>query len=147
MDLSGLKWPAVIAGVVVLGWLLSSGGVTYMEKKFTANAPGRNAEMDAVNEAGLSRLGGYCLMLFKYERARDIYHTAITMFPEGKNIWWNQYQMARCVEKLDDYQGCVDLLRELIAVEAHSIDARVPNNDALRLRVEKLVEMHELEKR
>jgi hypothetical protein len=86
-------------------------------------------------------------MLFKYERAQNIYHTAITMFPEGKNAWWNQYQMARCAEHLDDYQGAADLLRDLIAAEAHNIDERVPNNDNLRLRVEKLVEVHELEKR
>jgi len=147
MDLSFLKWPAILGAIALIGWLASSGGVNYMYNKFTTGAPGANAEMDAVNEAGLCRLGGYCLTLFKYEKAKDIYHTALTRYPEGKNKWWMQYQMARCAENLEEYQACVDLLRDLILNEANSKDERVPNNDNLRLRIDKLVEMHELEKR
>ena len=64
MDLSFLKWPVIIGVVVLIGWLGSSGGVNYMYGKFTTDTAG-NPEKAAVNEAGLSRLGGYCLKLFK----------------------------------------------------------------------------------
>jgi tetratricopeptide (TPR) repeat protein len=147
MDLSFLKWPLIIGGVVLVGWLASSGGVNYMYKKFTVNEPGADAKKDQIDEAGLSRLGGYCLMLFKYEKAMSVYETAVSSYPDGKNVWYNKYQMARCAERLGDYRKTVDILHELIDASANDIDERVPNNDNLRLRSEKLIEMHELEKR
>jgi tetratricopeptide (TPR) repeat protein len=147
MDLSFLKWPVIIGVVVLAAWLMSSGGVNYMYNKFTANTPGVNAERDALDEAGLSRLGGYCLALFKYEKAMSVYRTVTTRYPTGKNFQYNRYQMARCAEKLEDYQESVDILKELMAVNAHAIDDRVPVNDNLNLRADKLIEMYELEKR
>jgi len=76
-----------------------------------------------------------------------VYETAISRYPDGKNVWYNKYQMARCADKLSDYRKEVNILRELMDANAHSIDERVPVNDNLRLRADKLVEMHELERR
>ena len=147
MDLSFLKWPIIIGVIALVGWLASSGGVDYMFKKFTADEPGVNAQKDEINEAGLSRLGGYCLKLFKYEKAMSIFDTAITRYPQGKNFWLNKYRMVKCAEKLEDYRKAVDILEELMDANASSIDSRLPGNDNLKLRSEKLIELHELENR
>jgi hypothetical protein len=45
------------------------------------------------------------------------------------------------------YKMASDILLLLIDNNASQIDNRVPNNDVLKLRREKLVETHELEKR
>lgn len=147
MDLSFLKWPIIIAVVVGIGWLMSSGGVNYMYKNFTKDAPGANAEKDVANEAGLSKLGGYCLLLWKYERAMGIFQEAIKRFPNGKNALYNGYRMVKCAEKLGDYARAAGILKELIAVNASATDNRVPDNAVLQLRAEKLIELHDLEKR
>jgi len=147
MDLSFLKWPIIIGVIVGVGWLMSSGGVNYMSNKFTAGTPGKDAKKDEIDELGLSRLGGYCLALFNYDKAMSIFQTALERYPNGKNALFIKYRMARCAEKLKDYQQAVNLLKELMVVDAHATDDRVPNNDNLRLRAEKLTEMYELEKR
>jgi tetratricopeptide (TPR) repeat protein len=126
---------------------MSSSGVNYMFNKFTAGTPGADAKKDEINELGLSRLGGYCLSLFKYDKAMSIFQTALARYPQGKNALFIKYRMARCAEKLKDYSQAVDLLKELMDANAHATDDRVPNNDNLDLRAEKLIEMHELEKR
>jgi DNA phosphorothioation-dependent restriction protein DptG len=147
MDLSFLKWPIIIGVIALVGWLGTSGGVNYMYGKFTADTPGVNPQRDEINEAGLSRLGGYCLKLFQYERTMAILETAVTRYPNGKNVWDNKYRMVKCAEKLGNYQRAVDIMHELMAANASTIDSRVPDNDNLRLRSEKLIEMHELERR
>lgn len=147
MDLSFLKWPVIIAGVVAAGWLLSSGGVNYMYKNYASVEAGVDPEEDVLNEAGLSRLGGYSLALFKYQQAFEIFDFTVRKYPEGKNVWYNMYRMVRCAEKLERYQKAKQLLDALINVDAHTRDERVPVTDNLILRREKLVEMHELEKR
>ncbi len=147
MDLSFLKWPIIIGVVVLVGWLGSSGGVNYMFNKFTADTPGVSAERDTVNEAGLSRLGGYCLKLFKYEKAMLAFQTAIERFPNGANRWYNEYRMVKCAEKMEDYAGAVRILKGLMANSASQYDDRVPANEVLNLRAEKLIETHNLERR
>ncbi len=147
MNLSGLKWPVIIGVIVLVGWLLTSSGVNFMFNKFTAGTPGVDVAQDARNEAGLSWLGKYSMMLFKYEKALFIFEAGATRYPEGKNVWYNKYQMARCAEKLGDYRRSVALLRECMAVKAHEKDTRVPDNDSINYRVEKLIEVHELEAR
>lgn len=147
MDLSGLKWPIIIAVVIGLGWLASSGGVNFMFKKFTSDQPGADAQKDATNEAGLSRLGGYCLMLMKYEKARDIFDTAVQRYPDGKNRLYNEYRIVRCAEKLGSYKRAADILKRLYNMNAHELDPRVPENDVIMLRCEKLIETHQLERR
>lgn len=147
MDLSFLKWPLIIGVIALVGWLGTSGGVSFMYGKFTADTPGVNAQKDAANESGLSQLGEYCIVLFQYERAMAILETAVTRYPNGKNVWDNKYRMVKLAEKQENYQKAVDLMRELMDANASAIDSRVPTNDNLKLRSEKLIEMHQLEKR
>jgi len=138
MDLSFLKWPIII-GVVVGGiWLMTSGGINFMYNKFTDDAPGADAETDKINETGLSRLGGYCLKTFQYEKAMMIFQTACERYPDGANFFYNQYRMAKCAEKMDNFPQAVRLLRGLIQVNANEIDDRVPINDNLKARSDKL---------
>jgi len=147
MNLSGLKWPVIIGVVVLIGWLMTSSGVNYMFNKFTASTPGADAAADDRSESGLSWLGKYSMTLFKYEKAAFIFETAVTRYPEGKNRWYNQYHMARCMEKLGQYDRAVALLRECAAVDAHAKDNRVARSQAITSRVEKLIEVHQLEAR
>jgi tetratricopeptide (TPR) repeat protein len=144
MDLSQLKWP-LIAAVVVLGaWLISDPGVDYMYSRFTREAPGADPERDKVNEAGLSRLGGFLLKTFRYQRAQEVFQRSLQLFPEGENALYNQYRLAKCAEKLNNPQEAIRLLRELRAMDAHSMDERVPHGDNLKLRADKLMELHDL---
>jgi len=155
MDLSFLKWPIII--VVVLGgaWLLSDGGVNYMEKRFTADQPGKDAQVDKADEAGLSRLGAFLMFTFRYKHADQIFQKCAQRYPNGANYWLNLFRRARLQEKLAGgtsdpqkskmfYQASLDILVHLIKVNAHEKDDRVPNNDILRLRADKLAEVHEL---
>jgi len=155
MDLSFLKWPIIIAIVFGGAWLLSEGGVNYMEKRFTKDTPGQDAQVDKVDEAGLSRLGGYLMLTFRYKRADQILQKCAQRYPNGANFWHNLYRRAKLQEKLADgesdaekkkmhYQASLDILKKLIQVNAHEKDSRVPDNDVLRLRAEKLAEVHEL---
>ena len=144
MDLSFLKWPVIAAIVVGFCWLLSSGGVNFMYKKLVAYAPGTSVAKDDANEASLSKLAGYSLATFQYDRAKFIYTETLKRFPEGKNKYWNTFQLARCEENLKNYQTCVNLLRKLIAADAATHDERVSINEALQFRIGKLVEMYEL---
>lgn len=147
MDLSFLKWPVIIGVIALVGWLGTSGGVNFMYGKFTGDTPGVDAQKDATNESGLSQLAEYCIVLFQYDKAMSILETAVTRYPNGKNVWHNKYRMVKCAEKQENYQRAVDLMHELMAANASTIDSRIPTNDNLKLRSEKLIEMHELEKR
>jgi hypothetical protein len=138
MDLSFLKWPIVIIVVVGLGWLLTSGGVNFMFNKFTASPPGSDAKADIVDEAGLSKLGGYCLKTFQYEKAMLMFSTACDRYPDGATFYYNKYRMAKCAERMDDIPQAVVLLRALIQANANSVDPRVPENDILTARADKL---------
>lgn len=144
MDLSFLKWPLIILIIVGLGWLLTEGGVNYMYNKFTQASPGEDEAKDAFNEAGLYRLGGYLLMTFRYERAAQSYETEIRMFPEGENYWMANYNLARCYEKMEDFQKAVDLLAFLRNQNADQYDERVPDVNTLTHRIDTLVEVNEL---
>ena len=90
MDLSGLKWPIIIVVVVGVGWLLSSGGTNYMYKNFTTAEVGADPARDKTDEAGLSRLGGFMLKTFRYEKAEEVFATAVSRYPDGANVWYNQ---------------------------------------------------------
>ncbi len=147
MDLSFLKWPIIIGVIAVVVFLASNPGVDFMVKKFSADTPGVDAKKDEINEAGLSRVGGYCLRLVKYKKADEIFNLAVSRYPNGKNALYNKYRMVRCAEKMGKYQRAVNIMRELMAANASTVDSRVADNDNLNLRAEKLIEMHELEKR
>jgi len=146
MDLSGLKWPLIIAAVVGIGWLGTSGGVTWMYGNFTEAAPGVDLEQDLRDEAGLTKLAGYTYHLWKWRVTRDIIETSIARYGEaGPNYWFNLERLSTCYERIGDYQTSVDILEELMRAKAHELDERVGNFDNLNLRASKLREMHELQ--
>ena len=147
MDLSRLKWPLIIFIVAAIGWLGTAGGVSWMENKFSQGTPGANAEQDAANEMGLSRLGGFLLKTFRYARAEEVFQKAMDRYPTGSEYWYNMYRQVKVKEKLGKQAEAVQLLKQLIAANANSIDSRVPENDNLNLRAEKLIEVNELEQR
>jgi tetratricopeptide (TPR) repeat protein len=145
MDLSGLKWPLIIGLVVLVGWLGTSPGVNFMRGQYTKAVPGADAAKDVSDEAGLSRLGGYCMRTFQYAKAIDIFEESLSRYGEnGKNYWYNLYRLVRCYEKVNDYQEAYNILKSLERNDAQTFDARVPNRDNLALRAEKLKEVHEL---
>ncbi len=146
MDLSGLKWPIIIVVILGIGWLMSSGGVNYMINSFTKATPGQDAERDKIDEAGLTRVGGYLLYLWRYEKAPDVMQTAVDRYGEsGANYWYNMYRLAKCTERMGKYQNSYDILQYLIQNTASQYDDRVPENDNLSLRSAKLKEVHELQ--
>ncbi|MDQ1256289.1 MAG: hypothetical protein QG656_885 [Candidatus Hydrogenedentes bacterium] len=147
MDLSGLKWPLIAVIVLGIGWLCSSSGTNYMVKKFTEASVGADPVKDASDEAMLSRIGSFMMKTFRYEKAFEVFSISITRYPEGKNTLYNKYRSVKCVEKMGDPKTAVAYLEELIGVNASSIDSRIPPNDNLTLRKEKLVEIFELQKR
>ncbi|MCC6699291.1 MAG: hypothetical protein IT365_26940 [Candidatus Hydrogenedentes bacterium] len=145
MDLSGLKWPLIILVVVVAVWLVSEGGVNFMFSKFTATPVDQQDEQTRVAyEAGLSRLGGFLIKTFRYEKAEEVFSAALDRYPEGKNALFNEYRYAKCIEKQGDYKGCVAILIRLRDMQAHVYDERVPDTDVLNLRLNKLAETHNI---
>lgn len=144
MDLSKVKWVVIIAIVVGGGWLATEGGVNWAFKRATSGTPGESESADATSEATLTRYGGFLMSTFRYERAKEFYTEAITRFPDGKNRYWNRYQLARCEDKLGNFQNEVDLLYSLYEIDADQYDERIPGVNELQLRIQKLVEVHEL---
>lgn len=145
MDLSRFKWPLIIVAVCFVIWLGTSGGVNYMVGNFTKATVGQDAARDKTDEAGLTRVAGFLLYTFRYEGANQVMQMAIERYGEdGANYWFNVYRTAKCYEKFGDYQRSYDILQELIAANASTLDDRVPNNDNLTLRANKLKEVHEL---
>lgn len=145
MDMSKIVYPLIIAGIIGVGWLFTSGGVDFMYNKFTSGEVGSDEEVDKTNEAGLARLGGYLMKIMRYERANDCFSAAIERYPNGENVWHNYYRKAKCLEKADDYAGSAEILQMLVSYDANKIDERVPHSDNLGLRLQKLIEVHELE--
>ena len=145
MDLSGLKWPLIIGVVVLVGWLGSSGGVNFMVSSFTKATPGADAERDKIDEAGLSRVSSYLIHTFQYRKCGQVLELAINRYGQrGPNYWNNLSRMVTCYEKTGQFQKAYNTLQTLMNANASSIDPRVPNNDVLRLKANKLREVHEL---
>ncbi len=145
MDLSGLKWPLIIAVILGIGFLGTGPGINWMVDNFTQATPGADPQRDKVDEAGLTRVAGYLIMLWNYDRAEEVIRTAMERYPEGDDYWYNYYRLAKVVERQKRYQESYNILQELIGVNAHEIDDRVANNDNLALRASKLKETHELQ--
>ncbi|HOJ33579.1 MAG TPA: tetratricopeptide repeat protein [Candidatus Hydrogenedentes bacterium] len=143
MDLSRVKWVALAALVVLLGWLFTEPGISYLHRKFTSD-PGGDPKQAELNELGLSRLGGFLLRTLRYEWAERVFEDALRLYPDGKNSRYVLYRLAKVKEKRGDYRAAVAILERLMYENAHAIDDRVPNNDVLNLRRNKLVETHEL---
>ncbi|MDZ4857396.1 MAG: hypothetical protein SGI88_00315 [Candidatus Hydrogenedentes bacterium] len=144
MDLSRLKWPLIIIVIVGIGWLITDPGVNWLRAKFNEGTPGESAEQDIANESGLSNLAGFLIKTFRYASAEAVLNDAMTRYPAGKNYLNNYYRMAKCVEKQGRYDKCVDILCELRDLEANATDPRVPAREVLQLRIDKLLETHEL---
>ncbi|PCJ53775.1 MAG: hypothetical protein COA73_14960 [Candidatus Hydrogenedentota bacterium] len=145
MDLSKVKWVVIVLVVVGGGWLVTEGGMDYVFNAATEELPGNDPEKDVIDEASLSKYGGFLLSTFRYTKAKIFYTAAIERYgPEGGNYYWNIYQLARCEEKMGNYESAVLLLRELHNVDGDAFDERVPGRDTLKLRIMKLVETHDL---
>ncbi|MFA7692398.1 MAG: hypothetical protein WCX86_05820 [Candidatus Hydrogenedentales bacterium] len=146
MDLSGLKWPILILVIVGIGFLASSPGINWMVGRYTQATPGQDAEKDQRDEAGLTRVAGYLLYQWRYEASLNVMRSAVDRYGSaGANYLYNKYRMVKCLEKLDKNQQAYNILQELIAASANGIDSRVPNNDNLKLRAQKLKEVHNLQ--
>lgn len=145
MDLSGLKWPLIILVIVGVGWLASSGGVNWMQTNFTKATPGTDVERDKTDEAGLTRLAGYVLWLWKYDKAKELMNQALDRYGEnGANYWYNTYRITTCDDRLGNYTEAIAGLQYLIDSNANAIDSRVPDIDTLSLKAQKLRETHEI---
>jgi len=145
MDLSKVKWLVIFAVILGGGWLFTSGGVNYMYNRATKATPGADAAKDKTDEATLSKYGGFLMSTFRYGRAKDFYTAAIQRYPAGANRYWNRYQLARAHEKLDENEEAVNLLYELWEADAIQYDSRVANQDELKLRIQKLIEVNQLD--
>ena len=146
MDLSGLKWPAIILVVVAIGWLATSGGVNFMVDKCTKAAPGQDVARDKADEAGLTHVGGYLFVLLRYERAATVMNLAIQRYgTNGANYYYNLYRIAKCLEKMDRMQDSYNILRNLTDIDAKQFDDRIPNRDVLAARATKLKEVNNLQ--
>jgi len=99
MDLSGLKWPLIIVLVVGGGWLFTSGGVNWMQSQAMKNTPGVDENQDKLDEATLSRLGGYMLRMWRYDKAIELMEAACDRYPGGANFWYNVYRLHTCYER------------------------------------------------
>lgn len=144
MDLSGLKWPLIIVVVGFVGWLGTSGGINWMVNNATKAQPGVDAERDVLDEATLTKVGGYLMMLWKYERAIEVMELALDRYPNGKNAYYNYYRLVRCYERLGNNQHAYDILKDLMSMQAWEYDSRVPSQDGLAHNAQKLQELHEL---
>jgi hypothetical protein len=145
MDLSGLKWPIIIALVVGGIWLCTAGGTEFLFSTFTKATPGEDVGRDARDEAGLRKLGTFLMMTFRYGHALDVMETSMERYGEsGADYWHNYYRSARCYEKLKEFGASHAILRELVAQEAWLYDERVPGFNTLKLRADKLQEVHQL---
>ncbi len=146
MDLSGLKWPLLILVIVGIGFLASSPGINYLVGRYTGSTPGQDAKIDVRDEAGLSRIAGYLLYQWRYQRAYDIMKLAVDRYgTAGANYWYNKYRMAKCLEKVGRVQESVAILEELMAANAHAIDGRIADGNNLKLRATKLKEVNEIQ--
>jgi len=145
MDLSWAKFPIIILVIGGLGWLVSSGGVNYMHKKFAVEAT-EDEKQNEVNEAGLSRVAGFLMKTLRYEKGGKVLEDAIRLYPNGKNALYNQYRLAKSLEKQANYEGAIFLLVGLVELDpdAYTYDDRIAPDDAIKLRVDKLRETHEL---
>ena len=146
MDLSKLKWVIIAAIVIGGGWLVTEGGINWVYDNATKEAPGADPDKDKTDENTLSRYGGFLLATFRYEKAKKFYQSAIDRYPEGDNLWWNYYQMARCEEKLYNYQRAADILHMLWTEDADQHDERVPDRATLRRRLDNMIEINDLER-
>lgn len=145
MDLGKLKWPLIIAAVVLVFWLASNGGVNYMVTKFTTAVPGQDQERDRLDEAGLSRFGGYLMYTFQFDKAASVLELAVDRYgPLGANYWYNLYRLSKCYDRLKRYRESYDILTMLVDNDASQFDKRVPDSQIMRVTATRLQEVQGL---
>ena len=145
MDLSKVVWAVVIAAVCGGVWLFTEGGQNKVYEQATKNLVGNDPDQDVIDEAALSKYGDTLLTTFRYEKAKKFYSASLDRYgTDGKNYWWNLQQIARCEEKLDNPEGAIDILYKLWIEDGDAYDNRVSSRNVLKLRIEKLVELNDL---
>lgn len=144
MDLSKIVKLVAVLAIVGVIFYFTGPGMQYRFESFTKSFPGDDAERDVFDEEGLSSLAGQYIFTFRYEKAAYVLETALDRYPEGANQFHNLYRLAKCYEKMEDWSGAADALRQLIDINASQYDDRVATNEQLELRLAKLVELHEL---
>ncbi|HNZ49263.1 MAG TPA: hypothetical protein PLQ42_11045 [Candidatus Hydrogenedentes bacterium] len=145
MDLTFLKWPIIILVIAGIAFLFTSPGVNFLVNHYTKATVGADFAKDLSDESGLTRIGGYLLFTWQYQKAYDTMNLAVARYgPEGRHYYYNLYRMARCLDRLERYRESYNILMDLISANAHDADNRVADNDNLRLRASKLKEVHGL---
>lgn len=146
MDLSGLKWPAIILAVVAVCWLGSSGGVFYMVNSINNSTPGQDASRDKRDETVLTAVAGYNMYTLRYWDAAEVLKLAIKRYgTNGANYYYNQLRLAKCWEKLSLMQESYNIIRDLADINAKQYDGRIPSQEELRGRAERLKEVNNLQ--
>ncbi|MFP6581209.1 MAG: hypothetical protein VCD00_01495 [Candidatus Hydrogenedentota bacterium] len=144
MDMSKIVWLVVIVAIVGGGWLLTGSGMDKMYDRATSELPGNDPDQDIIDEATLSKYGGFNISMMRYEQAKKFYTASIDRYgKDGKNYWWNVYQLARVEEKLGNEPGAIPLLHHLWLEDGDQYDERVPGQDILHSRLVKLLELNE----
>jgi len=93
----------------------------------------------------LTMVSRYLVHTFRYEQCAKVLQLSLDRYGAGgANYWNNLSRLSTCYEKTKQYQRAAQVIDLLIQNDAHRHDKRVPPTDALRLRVQKLREMHEL---
>ena len=147
MDLSKVKWVVLVAVLLVAGWiLLTDSGKEAWFNHYMKNTPGVDAAKDLKDEKGLSRLASLLIRTFRYEDAANVLDTTIKRYPDGTQYYYNYYRLARCEEKLENYQAAADILLMIRDNHAGEIDGRIPNSKIIDYRLQQLIELHGLQR-
>ena len=146
MDLSKVKWIVLIAVIVGIVYFMTGPGVNSAYNNATKATVGENPDRDAIDEATLSKYGGYLTLMLRHERSEEFYTTAIDRYgQDGKNFSLNTYKRARCYQKLNKYKESADDLFFLWTEDGDSHDERVPDNYNIQSQLAKLIELFDLD--
>ena len=145
MDLTKIVWLIVIAALLGGGWVLTTNGMEKIYKEATKNLPGNDPAQDIIDEAKLSKYGGFQQSIFRYKNAKIFYSTATERYGEnGANYWANLHQLGRCEEELDNESEAIRIYYDLWLADVHGQDNRVPTRNALKRRIDQLVALNDL---
>ena len=146
-----LAKPLMLIVFLALGfgiYMMTGPGVDKAYKEATAAMPGNDPERDKIDEEVLSKYGGYMMNMMRYEKAKEFYMAAVERYGvNGKNFWYNQFQIAQIDEELGNYKEAITRFHMLWQQDGDSNDERVPNRDMLKGRTVKLIEVNGLDVR
>ncbi|HIJ65477.1 MAG TPA: tetratricopeptide repeat protein [Candidatus Hydrogenedentes bacterium] len=144
MDLGKLKWPILFLLLLAIFWFFTPSAANYFYNKHTQVEPGSDPALDKKHEAGLTFHGNFQMKTLRLKRAIQFLQAAVDRYPNGRNYWLNMSRLARCHERLGNYETTIEILETMLANNAKSIDDRVPPNSHLETRINKLREVHEI---